>query len=397
MPAAADFETKAVERVALLGREYRGLRLEALCAPGDSVQAGDAVLRDIRRPQIQLTAPVGGQIARIERGLQRRLVSLQIAVDDSLAPRQFEFHPRASVREFLLQTGLWTALRSRPFGKVPDPEGQPAALLITTMDPQVGAPSVAAVVNHYLDEFGAAAEALTTISDGPLYLCHAPDYCPAIESIAGMRSVAFNGGEASGLPGAHINALCPIGRESDEIWHLGYQDVIALGHLLLHGRVWQRRILSLSGTAVSKPRSLSVAPGAAVDAVLAGELEAGATRVLMGSASFGRPLRVTEPYLFAGQRQVHVDIVDEADSAVESPQSPIVVPSEALEDLAPPGIYAVPLMRALQLGDVERSRQLGALELVEEDVALLSNACLSGNDYGRLLRRVLDQLEGSVA
>ena len=74
-----------------------------------------------------------------------------------------------------------------------------------------------------------------------------------------------------------------------------------------------------------------------------------------------------------------------------------MVPSEMLEDLAPPGIYAVALMRALQLGDVERSRELGALELVEEDVALLSHACLSGNDYGRLLRRVLDQLEGSIA
>ena len=55
--------------------------------------------------------------------------------------------------------------------------------------------------------------------------------------------------------------------------------------------------------------------------------------------------------------------------------------------------YAVPLLRALQLGDVERARDLGALELVEEDVAALSQACLSNSDYGRLLRIVLDQLE----
>jgi Na+-transporting NADH:ubiquinone oxidoreductase subunit A len=50
-------------------------------------------------------------------------------------------------------------------------------------------------------------------------------------------------------------------------------------------------------------------------------------------------------------------------------------------------------MRALQVGDAERARELGALELVEEDVATLSQACQSGCDYGLLLRNVLDQLE----
>jgi Na+-transporting NADH:ubiquinone oxidoreductase subunit A len=70
-----------------------------------------------------------------------------------------------------------------------------------------------------------------------------------------------------------------------------------------------------------------------------------------------------------------------------------LIPGDWLEAQAPPGIYAVPLMRALQLGDAERARQLGALELVEEDLAPLSRACVSNADYGLLLRRVLDQLE----
>jgi Na+-transporting NADH:ubiquinone oxidoreductase subunit A len=53
----------------------------------------------------------------------------------------------------------------------------------------------------------------------------------------------------------------------------------------------------------------------------------------------------------------------------------------------------VPLMRALQLCDTERAMQLGALELLEEDVAPLSHACVSRADYGRLLRQVLNRLE----
>ena len=75
--------------------------------------------------------------------------------------------------------------------------------------------------------------------------------------------------------------------------------------------------------------------------------------------------------------------------------SGVLIPSDELEALAPPGIYPVPLMRSLQVGDVDRARELGALELVEEDLALLSYACLSKCDYGLLLRNVLNQLEGA--
>ena len=395
MSAAADFEIKAVTRAALLGTDYRGVKLESLCKPGDRVQAGDAVLRDIRRPQIVLTAPVGGEIARIERGSRRRLLSLQIQVDSEMAPRQFQ--PAVSIREFMLQTGIWGALRTRPFDNVPDPETRPAALLITCMDTQPGAPSVAAIVGRYPDEFKAAAGALIDLADAPLYLCHAPDYRPAIEPISGLHGVSFSGGEAASLPGRHINALCPIGFGSGEVWHLGYQDVIALGHLLLHGTPWQQRIISLSGSAVRNPRSLCVVPGASVNEILAGEFGEGTMRIRMGSASFGRPLRPTQPFLQAGQRQLTVDTRVDAAEAHDTRLTYAVLPSERLDELAPPGIYAVPLMRALQLGDAERARELGALELVEEDLAPLGNACLSGNDYGVLLRQVLDQLEGTRA
>ena len=52
----------------------------------------------------------------------------------------------------------------------------------------------------------------------------------------------------------------------------------------------------------------------------------------------------------------------------------------------------MPLIRALAVGDVEAAARLGALELIEEDIALLSTLCTSGADYGALLRQALDIL-----
>jgi Na+-transporting NADH:ubiquinone oxidoreductase subunit A len=196
------------------------------------------------------------------------------------------------------------------------------------------------------------------------------------------------------LPGLHINALCPIGFGGGEVWHIGYQDVIALGHLLLHGSPWLQRVISLGGSAVKNPRSLCVNPGAAISELLADELHDGAVAILSGSAMYGRELAAGEDFLAAGQRQITVRREAAGVAAAAAARSGVLIPNEVLEALAPPGIYPVPLMRALRVGDVERARELGALELVEEDMAPLSLACQSGSDYGALLRAALDQLEG---
>jgi len=110
---------------------------------------------------------------------------------------------------------------------------------------------------------------------------------------------------------------------------------------------------------------------------------------LAGATVYPGKSRPEPTFLCAGQRQL---TVNRAVAAAASSMTGLV-PGDWLEANAPPGIHPIPLMRALQLGDVERARELGALELVEEDLAALSSACVSNSDYGLLLRRVLDQLE----
>ncbi len=70
-----------------------------------------------------------------------------------------------------------------------------------------------------------------------------------------------------------------------------------------------------------------------------------------------------------------------------------LVPLASFEQVLPLDIPAVPLLRALSVGDRDAARRLGCLELVEEDVALLSYVCPGRTDYGPLLRAVLDDIE----
>jgi len=398
MPGSLDLETRKITRLALLGSDYRGVNPELLCQAGDEVRAGSAVMRDARRPAIQVVAPRSGIVSKVERGPRRKLVALHIDVDDSLVEREFTrpaSQEKEAQREFMLKTGIWSSLRTRPFGNIPDPAAEPAALFITALDAEPLAPPPAPIIEAFAPEFSAAVNALACISSAPFYLCHAPDYKPAFDPASGAISQVFDGGSSAGLPGVHIQALCPIGFAGGEVWHIGYQEVIALGHLLLHGKPWLQRVISLGGEAVDNPRCLQVSVGAAIDDLLAGETCDGPLQLRSGSAIYGRPLAPGQAWLAAGQRQLTVTRRAADEAPAEDPGVGALIPGDWLEALAPPGVFPVPLLRALQLGDAERARELGALELVEEDLAALSSACVSNSDYGRLLRRVLDQLEAA--
>ena len=390
-------ETKYVTRAALLGSDYRGVNFEMLCEVGDEVKVGAAVMRDVRRPQIKFTAPLSGRVASIERGKRRKLISLQIDVDDSMAVASQQppaGNDGVSLRNFMLESGAWSMLRTRPFGNIPDPDAEPAAVFVTALDAEPLAPEPRSIIETYQQEFNSAVNVLADLSDAPLYVCHAPNHVLGFENSSKIRSVSFAGGYAAGLPGVHINALCPIGFGGGEVWHIGYQDVISLGHLLLHGEPWLQRVISLGGNAVRNPRDLAVYPGSKISELLVNEISEVAPRTLMGSTIYGRESAPGSAFLSARQRQITVFDSTTGEAAGTKASSPgALIPNETLESLILPGIYPVPLMRALQLGDAERARELGALELVEEDVMPLSRACVSSSDYAMLLRDVLDQLE----
>jgi Na+-transporting NADH:ubiquinone oxidoreductase subunit A len=69
-----------------------------------------------------------------------------------------------------------------------------------------------------------------------------------------------------------------------------------------------------------------------------------------------------------------------------------MIPLESFDGAMPLDILPVPLLRALSVGDTETAVRLGCLELVEEDLALMSYLCPGRTDYGGLLRRMLDDI-----
>ena len=129
-------DARPARSVALIGFDYHGMKPTMEVQVGDRVKAGQILFSDKKTPGVIYTAPASGVVSAINRGEKRVLQSVVIDVegDESV---DFGSHAAASldtldgqqVRDKLINSGLWTALRTRPYSKVPAVDAVPSSIL----------------------------------------------------------------------------------------------------------------------------------------------------------------------------------------------------------------------------------------------------------------------------
>ncbi len=413
--------------MALLGRDYPGLRPQLLVQPGNRVTAGQPLVRDRRHSDLCVVAPGSGQVSAIRRGARRRLTSIAIDIDGDEAVEFQRLDPGgadpAAVKDLLLRSGLWTAFRTRPFSRIPPPGSAPAAIFVTAIDTNPLAPSPGVVLADQREALGDGLTALMHLTDGRIYFCHGPDFRTGLPDLPRLFAAEFRGPHPAGLPGTHIHFLEPAGSQRT-VWHIGYQDVTAIGHLLRHGELRQERVIALSGPMVRQPRLIRTRLGASTDELVQGELEPGPCRVVSGPLLAGHAATGDERYLGRCHQQIVV-LPDGSQreflgwlvpgfekyssigafassllrnrrfrlSTSQNGSARAIVPIGNFETVMPLDVLPVPLLKALLVRDAGSARELGALELDEEDLALCSFVCCGKHDYGPALREVLNKLE----
>jgi len=377
-PVQAIEEGPAISQVAVSGEDYVGLRPRMAVAVGDRVRTGQLLFADKRNESARFTAPGCGEVVAIERGEKRRLLAVVVRLEGDECE---EFV--GDVRDVLVRSGLWTALRARPFGHVPPPDPKPRSIFVTAMDTSPLGADPACVLAGREGDFESGLRALAQLTDGPVRLCRRPG---AAIPAGGAEVHEFAGPHPAGLPGTHIHFLDPAGPDR-VVWHIGYQDVAAIGALLRTGRLSTERVIALGGPMVARPSLLRTRIGASLRELLAGRLREGAQRVISGSVLSGRVGS------FLGRYHTQVAVLAGAPPRVR-PRA--VVPTGAYERVMPLDIEPTALVKALLVGDVEGAIELGCLELEEEDLALCSYVCPSGSDFGEPLRAVLNGIEAEA-
>ena len=417
----------AIGKVAVLGVDSMDLRPTMAVSEGDSVKKGQLLFEDKKTPGVRYTSPASGKVIGVHRGTKRALLSvvIEIAGDEEecfeqhvgTAPDQLS---RQQVRDTLVESGLWTALRTRPYSKVPMPESAPHSIFVTAIDTNPLAADPQAVLRESEDDFARGLTLLGKLTEGPVYVCKAPGVSIAA---AEAQVVEFAGPHPAGLPGTHIHFLDPVGA-AKTVWHIGYQDVVACGKLFATGSLWTERVVALGGPQVEQPRLLRTRQGACLSELTAGQLQPGENRVIAGSVLAGRV--ASGPLDFLGRYHAQVSVLAEGrereflgwqkpgvdkfsiknvfaskllpsqlfDFTTSTEGSDrAMVPIGSYEQVMPLDILATLLLRALIVEDTDRAQALGCLELDEEDLGLCTFACPGKHEYGPILRRNLARIE----
>ena len=417
-----------VAHVALVGSDYHGMKPSMQVSEGEQVILGQTLFTDKLNPKIRYTAPASGKVVAINRGARRVFLSLVIEISGSeektfpvTAADSLDQLSADEVEQQLLNTGLWTSFRTRPYSKIPTPGARPAALFVTAIDTHPLAADPQLAIAEKAPEFEAGLKVIRHLTAGKVYLCKKPDAQIAVPE--GITVSEFSGCHPAGLVGTHIHYLERVDQQRT-VWHIGYQDVIAIGHLFLTGRIYTERLVALCGPAVKDPRLIRTRLGVCLSELVVDQLHAGENRVISGSVLTGHS--ATEANDFLGRYHNQVSVLEEdrqreflgwcmpgfkefsvkhvfASSLLPRRSLALttsthgslraMVPIGAFEKVLPLNVKATWLLRSLLTLDTDLAQNLGCLELDEEDLALCSFVCSGKMDYGYHLRQTLRQIE----
>lgn len=424
-PAQVIHNGNTVTEVAILGEEYVGMRPSMKVREGDVVKKGQVLFEDKKNPGVVFTAPASGTVVAINRGEKRVLQSVVIKIegDEQVTFTRYEAAQLASltneqVKQNLVESGLWTALRTRPFSKVPALDATPSSLFVNAMDTSPLAADPAVIINEYKADFEHGLAVLTKLAKVNLVKAASAN----IPSVSNVEVHEFAGVHPAGLVGTHIHFIDPVGA-TKQVWHLNYQDVIAIGKLFTTGELFTDRVVALAGPQVKNPRLVRTRLGANLSQLTANELNAGNNRVISGSVLHGAKAVGAHDYL--GRYALQVSVIAEDTekeffgwitpqpnkfsitrtvlghfgkklfnfTTAENGGHRAMVPIGNYERVMPLDILPTLLLRDLEVGDTDSAQLLGALELDEEDLALCTFVCPGKADYGSFLRQALDKIE----
>ena len=243
-------------------------------------------------------------------------------------------------------------------------------------------------------------------------------------NLENFETHSFDGPHPAGLAGTHMHFLDQPSI-TKTVWSVGYQDIIAIGKLFLTGFLDIERIVSICGPLAKTPRLIKTCMGASLDDLLKNELlNDDPCRVISGSVLSGS---IAEDELsFLGRYSRQITLIKEDTEKISfgwiKPQPnkfsvmPVLisafkssklfnltsnlnggrramVPTGVFETLMPQDFLPTQLLRSLIVMDTDVAQSLGALELDEEDLALVTFACPAKYEYGAALRDSLQKIE----
>lgn len=418
IPGSASFGIRPVD--------FPGLIPKLNVRQGDSVQAGSPLFHDKLHPEIVFTSPVSGIVQSVERGDRRKMLEVVIErkgdeyIDFGVAsPGDLS---RERIKEKIFASGLWPAIRQRPYNVVAQPADIPKSIFISGFDTAPLAPDLNFVIdNTSARAFQTGINVLARLTDGKvnLVLNGSEKPSPVLSGTEGVEISYVSGPHPAGNVGIHIHHIDPVNK-GEKVWTVNLQDVASIGTLFLEGIYKPEKIVALTGSEVLNPQYYRMLSGSSISSLVSGNLREGKLRFISGNVLTGT--RITSGG-YLGYYDSQVTVIPEGDyyeflgwaspglkkhsfsrtflSRLFPPENyrldtnfhggeRAFVVTGLYEKVVPMDIYPMQLFKAILAEDIDAMENLGIYEVAEEDFALCEYICPSKIEIQSIVRKGLD-------
>lgn len=408
--------------------DFPGLTPKLNVRPGDKVLAGTPLFHNKACPEILFTSPVSGTVLSVERG-ERRLM-LEVIVEKK--GNDYVDFGKADPSELsgqeitgrLLASGLWPAVRQRPYHIVAKPGDIPKSIFITGFDTAPLAPDFNFIMNNVSGSyFHTGLKAIKKLTNGNvnLVLNSAVESSPVLTKAEGVDISYFTGPHPAGNVGVHIHHLDPVNK-MEVVWIINLQDIVAIGKLFEEGVYSPERIVALTGSELINPQYYRMVSGASILPFAEDNVKEGKLRYISGNVLTGTKISFDG---FLGYYDSQITVIPEGDyheffgwatpglkkfsfsrvfasslfpkksyrldTNIHGGERAFVITGQ-YEKVVPMDIYPMQLLKEIIAGDIDMMENLGIYEVAEEDLALCEYICPSKIEIQSIVRKGIDMI-----
>jgi Na+-transporting NADH:ubiquinone oxidoreductase subunit A len=424
---AAQNQTKSLQlskTFALKPSDFLNLSPKLLVSEGDEILAGQKVFFDKDRPDIGIPSPVSGEIIEIVRAEKRRITHVKILADSATKFQEFKIPSildKNTVKALLLESGLWSYIRQRPFDMIADTAVAPKAIYVSLFDSAPLAPDYNYVLKDQTNNLKKGFEVLSVLCDAKLVLGISSKTDSSLYQGVNATINTFDGPHPAGNVGIQIHHTSPI-LPGQVVWYLSPQDVVIIGRLFNTGKYDATRTIALTGSEVKQPQYYSAKTGTTISSFVSDNISDSENRVIQGNVLSGLKSYSADYLSFYCN---HLTVLKEGveseffgwalpglnklslnrsffswlrpsktynlDTNLRGEERPFVVTGE-YEKVLPMNIMPVFLLKSILAGDIEKMEKLGIYEVSEEDFALCEFVCSSKIEVQKIIRDGLELL-----
>ena len=421
------YTPESSDYISIFPSDFHGVFPKLVVKENDIVKAGETLFFDKNSEKIKFVSPVSGIIHEILRGDRRKVLEIKIKADKEISYKKIEkinLVDSSNTIDFLLENGLWTFVKQRPYDIIADPNSIPKDIFISGFDSSPLSADYDFITKDEKENIKAAIKCLTQLTNGSVHISIRKESNSFLRELKNVVIHNVSGPHPAGNLSTIINKISPINK-GDTVWTLNLPDLSIIGNAILNGKFVAERTIALVGSSVLDPKYIKTIIGSDISSFL--QLKHDNSRIISGNVLTGTKLDSKVNLRYYSNEITAIPEGDDYDlfgwakpifnkfslsraltfswlfpdkkydlNTNTNGEHRAFVVTGSFEEVFPLDIYPMQILKACMYEDLDEMEALGMYEISPDDFALTEFICVSKQPHQNIIRKGLDLMKKEI-